>query len=120
MNILGLFKKKKLGQKIFRKATHMNLYINNSSHHHLAQKFSVLSTLLHRTQSITYEELKTLRKILAQNGHSWTAVDQALACRRKLVLIQWESEEEPIRGVAMVPFCSTVTNSLTRLLRRNI
>jgi len=37
-----------LGHKVHRKPTHINLYLHQLSHHHLANKHSVLSSLIHR------------------------------------------------------------------------
>jgi len=37
-----------LGHKVYRKPTHTNLYLQQSSHHHPASKQSVLTSLTHR------------------------------------------------------------------------
>lgn len=96
---------------------------NISSHHHLAQKFSALSTLVHRVRSIADteyvdEELKTLWQVFIQHCYSLTEVDWMLTQNRKLTQVWRDTEEELIRGVAVVPSCSTTTNRLTRLLKR--
>lgn len=70
----------------------------------------MLSVLFHRAENIADaehqdEELKTLQKVFAQNGYSQAAVvDRALAQKRMPALMQRENEEEPIRGVLVVPF----------------
>jgi hypothetical protein len=37
-----------LGYKVYRKPTHTNLYLQQRSHHHLANKQSALTSLTHR------------------------------------------------------------------------
>lgn len=64
------------------------LYINNLNNH-LAQKFSVLSTLVYipkQTLDVEHleDELKTLQKVFAQNGYGLTAVDWVLTKEKSL------------------------------------
>ena len=37
---------------VYRKATHMDQYLQWDSHHHLSAKFSVINTLKHRVQTV--------------------------------------------------------------------
>lgn len=62
--------------------------------------------------------MRILRQVFAQNGQGPTEVEQVLTQRNKLKLPEAFNEEEFIRGVVVVPFCSAVTNQLTRILRR--
>jgi len=41
-----------LGHKVYRKPTHTNLYLNQLSRHHPANKQSVLSSLIHRAKTL--------------------------------------------------------------------
>jgi hypothetical protein len=41
-----------LGHKVYRKTTHPNIYLQQDSHHHPANKFSSLSSLFHRAHTI--------------------------------------------------------------------
>lgn len=60
-----------LGEKADRKLTHTNLYLNSKSHHHPAQKISVLCTLAHRAKILSDlpylgEEVGLLRTMIGQ------------------------------------------------------
>ena len=57
------------------KPTHTNLYLYQKSHHHPANKYSVLSSLVHRAKALCDQEplaseLTFLTKVLQQNGGS--------------------------------------------------
>ncbi|KAG8233585.1 hypothetical protein J437_LFUL000996 [Ladona fulva] len=63
-----------LSHSVYRKPTHTDLYLNDSSHHHSAQLRSVLSKLTHRAYAISDEEslpgeIKHLRSTFLQNGY---------------------------------------------------
>jgi hypothetical protein len=45
-----------LGHKVYRKPTHTNLYLHQLSHHHPANKHSVLSSLIHRARALCDQE----------------------------------------------------------------
>jgi hypothetical protein len=45
-----------LGHKVYRKPTHTNLYLHQSSHHHPANKHSVVSCLIHRAKALCDQE----------------------------------------------------------------
>lgn len=45
-----------LGRNVYRKPTHTNVYINSQSHHHPAQKWASLSTLVYRALNIADEQ----------------------------------------------------------------
>ena len=58
-----------------RQPTHTNLYLYQKSHHHPANKYSVLSSLVHRAKALCDQEplaseLTFLTKVLQQNGGS--------------------------------------------------
>jgi hypothetical protein len=64
-----------LGQKVYRKPTHNNLYRNARSHHHPSNKQAVLSTLIHRATALCGEdslqaELVFLKGVFKQNGYN--------------------------------------------------
>ena len=64
-----------LGRRVFRKATHTDLYIHSSSHHHPSQKLGILKTLALRAYRIFYNdhlnlELDHLCKFVRLNGYS--------------------------------------------------
>lgn len=45
-----------MGQTVYRKPTNTNLYLNDLSHHHKAQKASIMTTLISRAQCIADKE----------------------------------------------------------------
>jgi len=48
-----------LGHKVYRKPTHTNLYLHQNSHHHPANKQSVLASLIHRDKSLCDQDSLT-------------------------------------------------------------
>jgi hypothetical protein len=64
-----------LGHKVYCKPTHTNLYLQQNSHHHPANKHSVPTTLVHRArafcdQESLPQELDLLTKAFKNNGYS--------------------------------------------------
>jgi len=64
-----------LGHKIYQKPSHTNLYLHQKSHHHPANKHSVLSSLVHRAKALCDQaslapELTFLTNVFKQNGYS--------------------------------------------------
>ena len=64
-----------LSAKVYRKPTHTDLYLQWDSHHTIAAKYSVVSTLHHRckavcsTQQLLDEEENHLQKVLTENKY---------------------------------------------------
>ena len=64
-----------LSTKVYRKPTHTDLYLQWDSHHTIAAKYSVVSTLHHRakavcsTQQLLDEEEQHLQKVLTENKY---------------------------------------------------
>ena len=64
-----------LSTKVYRKPTHKDLYLQWDSHHTIAAKYSVVSTLYHRakavcsTQQLLDEEENHLQKVLTENKY---------------------------------------------------
>ena len=64
-----------LGHKIYWKPTHTNLYLHQNSHHHPANKHSVIASLVHRAKALCDEdslaqETKFLTTVFKDNGYS--------------------------------------------------
>ena len=64
-----------LGHKVYRKPTHTNLYLQQNSHHHPANKNSVLTSLIHRAKTLCDQdslpqELEFLTTVFKMNGYS--------------------------------------------------
>jgi hypothetical protein len=45
-----------LGHKVYRKSNHTNFYLHQNSHHHLANKRSVLATLIHSAKALCNQD----------------------------------------------------------------
>jgi hypothetical protein len=50
-----------LGHRVYRKATHTNLYLNAGSHHHPSSKQATLSTLVLRDRALYNQERNCMR-----------------------------------------------------------
>jgi hypothetical protein len=112
-----------LGHGVFRKKTHTDLYLNADSHYHPSQKRGVLTTLLHRARSIADEEnlpkeLDHLQKTFQENGFSRREVNQALRKAPEELAPKRTLEEEPI-AKACIPYVSTISGKLSRILGRH-
>jgi len=64
-----------LGHKIYWKPTHTNLYLHQNSHHHPANKHSVLASLVLRAKALCDEDslaqkLEFLTTVFKDNGYS--------------------------------------------------
>lgn len=99
-----------------------HLYLHSSIHHHPSQKRSVIPTLVNRAVKVVdknylYEVLCFLKKKFAQNWYSSREIE-AVKQQMKGTWSQ-NDEEEEIRGIAVVPFCGSVTNWISRLLGRH-
>jgi hypothetical protein len=72
-----------LGHKVYRKPTHTNLYLHQIPHHHPANKYSVLSFLIHRAharcdQDSLSQELNFLTTIFKHNGYNDRQIQRAM------------------------------------------
>lgn len=106
----------------YRKSTNTDLYLHKESHHHPVQNRGEIMTLLDRAHWIAYndhivEEWQHLQRFFQENGFTGAEIDRTFKCfDYKRQRAQTRKEQEPIVGVAVVPYFQTGTNSLTRLL----
>lgn len=91
----------------------MNLYLNNLSPPPPMQKRSVIYPLVNQAWKLVDqvehvgEELQLLQQVLIQNG--WKEVVQQVLRKTKFKHQKKEKvEEEEIKGVAVLPHCSSV------------
>lgn len=64
-------------------------------------------------------ELQFLKNTCHHNGYSCTVIKSAFEAYERSQWVRPSSvEEETFKGTVVVPFCATVTNRLTRFLRR--
>jgi len=64
-----------LGHKVYQKSTHTNLHLHHNSHHHPANKQSVLTSLIHRAKALCDQdslppELEFLTTTFKDSGYS--------------------------------------------------
>lgn len=83
-----------------------------------------MSTLIHKAHCVVdsvhlTEEPEILRTTFSRNGYGKWDIDLAFRKYEKQApLIITNTVDGVIRAVTIVPFCSTVTNHLTRLHQR--
>ena len=71
-----------LSTKVYRKPTHRDLYLQLDSHHTIAAKYSVVSTLHHRAKSVCStpqllkDEEEHLQKVLNENKYPTWALNR--------------------------------------------
>ena len=71
-----------LNTKVYRKPTHTDLYLQWDSHHTIAAKYSVVSTLQHRAkvvcsnQQLLRDEEECLQKVLTENKYPTWALNR--------------------------------------------
>ncbi|KAJ4447063.1 hypothetical protein ANN_09052 [Periplaneta americana] len=111
-----------LGHRVYRKPTHTDLYLNGHSHHHPAQKRTVLSTLLHRARGISDKEslpseICHLRKTFLQNNFGNREI--GLALRRAFSDKPPAEEQEETKGMAYIPFYGPISGKISRMLRKH-
>ncbi|KAJ4425835.1 hypothetical protein ANN_27461 [Periplaneta americana] len=111
-----------LGHSVYRKPMHTDLYLNGRSHHHPAQKRTVLSTLLHRARGISDKEslpseIRHLRKMYQQNNFGNREI--GLALRRAFSDKPPAEEQEQTKGMAHIPFYGPISGKIGRLLRKH-
>jgi hypothetical protein len=72
-----------LGHKVYRKPTHTKLYLQQNSHHHPANKQSVLTSLIYTAKALCDQEslpqeLEFLTTVFKNNGCSQQQIRQAM------------------------------------------
>src|SRR5215469_1292483 len=108
-----------LGHKVYRKPTHTNLYLQQSSHHHPANKHSVLTSLTHRAitlcdQDSLPHELDFLTSVFKMNGYSSQQIQRAMEPTNPTT----KKEDKPI-STACLPYTQTTFGRLSRMLAKH-
>jgi hypothetical protein len=106
------------GHKVYRKPTHINLYLNTKSYHHSSNKQAVLSTLIHRARALCDEdslqaELVFLRDVFRQNGYNDRQIHRAPNRRTHL------AQPDERNPVTFLPCIGTIFNRMSRVLARH-
>jgi len=108
-----------LGHKVYRKPTHTNLYLQQSSHHHPANKHSALRALTHRAtalcdQDSLPQELDHLASVFKMNGYGPFQVRRALQPTNPTP----KDKPKPV-STAYLPYTQTTFGRLSRMLSRH-
>ncbi|XP_076660227.1 uncharacterized protein LOC143363547, partial [Halictus rubicundus] len=112
-----------LGQQVYRKPTHTNRYLHASSHHHPAQKNSVISSLINRAISISEkqhlpQELEHLRTTLGQNGFSKHKINRTIDRLVKPKDNRTTHNNENYR-TTFLPYIQGTTDRISRILKKH-
>ena len=107
-----------LGHKIFREPTHTNLYLHQNSHHHPANKQSVLTSLIHRAKALCDEdsitqELEFLTTIFKDNGYSPQQIRWAMKPSARTP----KTNDKPTL-TAYIPYTQKTYGRLSRMLAK--
>jgi hypothetical protein len=105
-----------LGHRVYRKPTHTNLYLHQNSHHHPANKQSVLASLIHRATALCDQDSLTqepefLTTIFKNNGFSTQQI-QALKPATQTA----QNNDKPT-STAYIPYTQTY-GRLSRMLAK--
>lgn len=112
----------RLGHSVYRKPTHTDRYLHANSHHHPAQKLSVVNSLVHRAISISQtdnlqSELDHVQKSLQNNGYRKTDIQSTI--KRRLNPKSRIKNDEVTKTVAFLPYISRVTDRIGKVLRKH-
>ncbi|XP_071442511.1 uncharacterized protein [Hetaerina americana] len=115
-----------LGHAVYRKATHTDRYLNSLSHHHPAQKASLVELLVHRAY-----ELSDAESLSAEKKHTMTALQKnvykssvvlkrtAKEEKRRLNHSEIRSEAETTKAYAKIPDIAGTSEKISRILRKH-
>ena len=107
-----------LGPRVYRKPTHTSLYLHQNSHHHPANKRSVLASLIYRAKALCdqdslFQELEFLTTVFKDNGYSPWQI------RRALKPATWtaKTNKKPASNT-FIPYTQTTCGRLSRMLAK--
>lgn len=106
-----------VGHMVYRKPIHTNLYWNTSSCHHLAQKRSVLATVVYWAVAISgsdslQDELCHLHRVFLKNGYyNPCKIQQAI---NGITTDKQQMTPAEERKLVMLPFCSAMSFKIAK------
>ena len=106
------------GHKVYQKPTHTNLYLRQNSHHHPANKQSVLTSLIHRAKALCdqdsfTQELEFLTTIFKDNGYS----PQQIQAMKLATRTAKNNNKSTL--TAYIPYTQTTYGRLSRMLAKH-
>jgi hypothetical protein len=108
-----------LGHKVYRKPTHTNLYLQQNSHHYLANKQYDLTSLIHRATSLCDQdslpqELEFLTTVFKINGYSQQQIRRAMEPTTPTA----KNEDKPT-ATAYLTYTQNTYGRLVRILAKH-
>ncbi|KAL0266587.1 UNVERIFIED_CONTAM: hypothetical protein PYX00_009089 [Menopon gallinae] len=112
----------KLTHAVYRKPTHTDRYLHALSNHHPAQKRAVISTLVHRSKTLSgpdtlASELKHLAHALSANGYHHKLFREALHPKTPTPPQDKPHHDNP-SGRILLPFIPGTTDRIGKILRK--
>ena len=110
---------------VYRKPTHTNQYLNFKSHHPLHQKLGVVRTLYHRCESIVTsdtdkkQERDLIASSLATCGYPKWSLKESRSTSKRSGQTDGQEEEESQSKVVTIPYCSGLSEKLSRIFRKH-
>jgi len=106
------------GWVVYRKPTHTNLYLHQKSNHHPANKYSVLSSLVHSVKALCDQEslaseLTFLSKVFQQNYYSRQQIQRAMKLAKRT-----NKTENKRTSTAYLPYTHTTYGRISRILAK--
>jgi hypothetical protein len=108
-----------LGHRIYRKPTHMKLYIHRMFHYHPSNKHAMLATPVFRARAICDEDsldeaLEFLKTSFRKNCHSLKQIQRVFSRKEETP----EDNKKPI-STALLSFVQLMSGRLNRMLRKH-
>ncbi|CAK9810876.1 hypothetical protein ANTPLA_LOCUS6713 [Anthophora plagiata] len=116
-----------LGHQVYRKPTHTDRYLHAQSHHHPAQKNSVIVSLVNRAINICEEEhlqseLNHITNTLTKNGFNNKKIKHTIQRMLQSKGTQKPSSSyitENKHNMAFLPYIKGTTDRIARILKQN-
>jgi hypothetical protein len=108
-----------VAQRVYRRPTHTNLYLQQSSHHHSANKQSALTSLTHRAKTLCDQdslpkELDFLTSVFQMNGYNPQQIQRAM-----MPTIPITKEEDKPVFTAYPPYTQMTFGRISRMLAKH-
>ena len=111
-----------LGHQVYRKTTHTDRYLHAESHHHPAQKQSVINSLVHRAFAISDRghlrtEINHLKQALQNNGHDKKDITKIINKHTNKTTAPNTQTDD--RTLTILPYVKGTTDRIGRILNKH-
>ena len=108
--------------QVYRKKTHIDLYLHSKSHHNFAQKISVINTLDTRAFNLSYEEhiddeLKHLKEVFKMNRYNDIKFNKMIMKVRKGPQTKIYNDKEATDRINL-PYIKGTIEKIAKILKR--